>query len=97
MHAGVVHPMPQAYALGLARRQVHVAEDGTESATWCMESTTTSCRVWDHAVTPEATDPRIRAMEWLALAPPLHKTVDEAEVLAMQKRLEGCRGECSNG
>jgi hypothetical protein len=74
--------------LGLAQRQVRVAADGSESIKWRVESTASSSRIWDHAVVPEGTDPRIRALEWLALAPALHRPVDPAAVLAMQEKLE---------
>lgn len=61
--------------------------EGEELQTeWRTVASATGCRVWEHDIVPCESTGRIRAMEWLRLAPSMHApiSVDAVEAKLAQ-------------
>lgn len=73
--AGQLIELPSSY------RAVHLHRKEKDGATsWVASSRSQKVRVWEQDVPPAATTGRIRAFEWIKLAPQLHVQVAPADV-----------------
>ena len=69
-----------------ASRTEAISKAGEIEVQWAAVSQSSTITVWEHAVPPTAATARVRALEWLSVAPALHAHVTSEEVEVMQKR-----------
>jgi hypothetical protein len=84
---GMRHTIPPRAQLAHIACQDAIAADGTLSQEWHVRSASRCAHIWEHEVLPNATSSRMRATEWLQLAPTMHAGIEPVQVDAMVQQL----------
>lgn len=74
--------VPEDFSVVCTTAHATAGADGAVQQEWRVESTATKLRLWDHALPPASTNARVRALEWLRVAPALHAAVPVQHVEA---------------
>jgi hypothetical protein len=86
--AGIARGVPEGYSIVSVSSDSTVSSEGSMQREWTVQSSASQIRVWEHSVHPATTSSRLRAFEWLEVAPVLHNDVSTEDVAAMQRELE---------
>jgi hypothetical protein len=62
------------------KKQAATLEGEELQSGWKAVGCASSCRLWEHDVPPCSTTARVRALEWLRLAPKMHALVSVEQV-----------------